>query len=324
MKLTVFFFFYIFFQLGYGQQYSEVDTLVSKYPSSFQSTYHLAERIAKDFKSDESKIRAVYFWVANNITYDYEEAASDKGHFDPISYQNLAEYRVKNKSRAIRYANECLKKRKAVCEGYSYIIKQVLDFLAIPSEIVYGTTKQYVKEIGKLSNEKSHSWNVVKLNNTWKLIDATWSTGNSADSPNTFNFSDNYFFTDPHLMILTHYPKRKKWQLLANPISRKTFNEMPVFSDNYFKSQLRLSKDTKGYFNLTPKEYLILRFDAVAKNVKYYYQFNNELIHKPLKIKKGATYYYAKIKIPAKNQSELTIFENFGLFRFKILYPQNK
>lgn len=321
MKIAVFFSFYIFFQLGFGQHYIEVDALVSKYPNSFQSTYHLAERIATDFKHDEDKIRAVYFWVANNIKYDFEEATSNKGHFEPISYHNLIEYRVKNKSRAIRYANDCLKKQKAVCEGYSFIIKQVLDFLAIPSEVVYGTTKQYVKEIGKLTGEKSHSWNAVKLNNTWKLIDATWSTGNSADMPDTFNFSDNYFFTSPSLMILTHYPKQKKWQLLANPISRKTFNEMPVFSDNYFKSQLRLSRDTKGYFSVTPKEYLTLRFDAIDKHATYYYQFNNDPIHKPLKIKKVNSYYYAKIKLPTKNQSELTIFEDYGLFRFKIIYP---
>ena len=321
MKLTIIFSFYIFFQLAFGQ-YSEVDTLVSKYPKSFQSTYHLAERIASDFKNDEYRIRAVYFWVANNIRYDFDEAASEKGHFDPISYHSLSDYRIKNKIRAIRYANQCLKKRKAVCEGYSYIIKQVLDFLTIQSEIVYGTTKQYVKEIGKLNNEKSHSWNVVKVNNTWKLIDATWSTGNLVDRPDIFNFSDNYYFTDPNLMILTHYPKKKKWQLLTNPISKRVFDEMPVFSDNYFKSDLRLSKDIKGYFYVTPKEYLILRFDSVDKGAKYYYQFNNELTYKPLKIKKAANYYYAKIKTPLKNQSELTIFENYGLFKFKILYSQ--
>ena len=123
-------------------------------------------------------------------------------------------------------------------------------------------------------------------------------------------------------MILTHYPKKKKWQLLTNPISKRVFDEMPVFSDNYFKSDLRLSKDIKGYFYVTPKEYLILRFDSVDKGTKYYYQFNNELTYKPLKIKKAANYYYAKIKTPLKNQSELTIFENYGLFRFKILYSQ--
>ena len=51
----------------------------------------------------------------------------------------------------------------AVCEGYSKAFKLLLDKAGIPNVIVFGEAK-----------DEKHSWNYVKLEGQWYLVDVTW------------------------------------------------------------------------------------------------------------------------------------------------------
>ena len=69
--------FYIFLFLNlllsnyfYSQKYNSVDSIVIKYPKYFNSPKQLADQIQKDFASEYEKARAIYTWMALNISYD--------------------------------------------------------------------------------------------------------------------------------------------------------------------------------------------------------------------------------------------------------------
>jgi len=203
-------FFSLFSLTVLSQDYSLVDAKVKKYPKQFRSIEYLAKRIDKDFDSKADKLRAAYFWLANNIEYDYDGK-------DDIVKQTLNKESFSRhlyNTNKYKYAETALVNKKAVCAGYALIFKYLLEELDITCEYITGTAKTRARKIGVKNNIENHAWNAVKLDGEWKLIDVTWSTGNRDNNPKHFDFSDKYYLIPPDKLILNHFPKDKKWQLL--------------------------------------------------------------------------------------------------------------
>jgi len=68
--LLVFFLFSL--QSIIAQDYNKVDSIVNTYSKKFKSIKSFADRISSDFKTKKEKTRAVFYWIANNVTYDYK------------------------------------------------------------------------------------------------------------------------------------------------------------------------------------------------------------------------------------------------------------
>lgn len=75
-----------------------------------------------------------------------------------------------------------------------------------------------------------HSWNAIKIDDKWQLLDATWLT----EAENTE--LDFYFNIDPEKLILDHYPIDNNWQLLEKPLSLEEFNFQPYVHSFYFQT----------------------------------------------------------------------------------------
>lgn len=54
----------------------------------------------------------------------------------------------------------------AVCEGYSKILEQILNYVGIECKCVFGKTE--------VDSDKGHAWNQVKLDGKWYNCDLTW------------------------------------------------------------------------------------------------------------------------------------------------------
>lgn len=91
------------------------------------------------------KMKQVHDWLVDNIEYD-----------ESLSRDN------------IRNIYGALEEKMVVCEGYTKAFKYYMDELKIPCVIVYGTG---TNSEGKT---ESHSWNYVKINESWYAIDVTW------------------------------------------------------------------------------------------------------------------------------------------------------
>lgn len=187
--------------------YSPPKNEVSKKQGSNFSTKNLAYSITRNAQSDSEKVIDIYKWITHNISYDNELMRSEKLQKKIyISEENVVK--------------KVLERKMALCGGFALLFKYLCADVGITAEAVDGFTKDYS---GNLQNRKipNHTWNVVKLNGKWELLDITWAIGHgSADKPDGF-----WFLTKPTDFIYTHYPEESKWTLIENPISFSEFKK---------------------------------------------------------------------------------------------------
>lgn len=192
----------IFCLNGQNQKYNEIDSkaLSIKYLYSLESISVAINAIAN---SDEEKVRSMYIWLTNNIAYDTESFFS--GNYP----EPKTEISLKNK--------------KAVCEGYCMLFKKFCDLNNIPCITMNGYSKGVSYRKGKVFSNTDHTWNIVRINNEWKFIEATWGAGYVTNQGFIKSFSDRYFFVSPSVFILNHLPADPMWQLLSCEVAIHVF-----------------------------------------------------------------------------------------------------
>ena len=65
-------------------------------------------------------------------------------------------------------AYSALVRKKAVCDGYSMLLYDILRRVGVPCRVVYGKSFDYD------GNGYSHAWNLIKLKGKWYHADVTW------------------------------------------------------------------------------------------------------------------------------------------------------
>ncbi|WP_179348226.1 transglutaminase domain-containing protein [Winogradskyella pacifica] len=318
MKTFLLVFFLFSIQLVCSQNYKTIDSLVNTYPAKFKSIESFADRIRTDFKTDLERTRAVYYWLANNITYDYKSLRKKK-KIKKIRAKSKRDYELKLYQYNQRVAEKTLRKKSAMCEGYAQLLNYTLSELDIISVVVPGYAKQFANEIGRKRSNSNHAWNAVKIDQKWYLMDVTWSTGNSIYNDNFFNFSDTYFMINPEKLILSHFPDDSQWQLLEKPVSRVDYFNFPAVYEAYHKSELKLEDRTVGYIITKTDSMINLYFTKIDTKKNYYYSFDG--ISKSDKIKFIELDGLYKVSIPYsfKRRRNLAISDGqMVLMKFKI------
>ena len=169
-------------------------------------TETLAKLITTHSRSDSEKVYAIYRWIAANIRYDTELRFSKKLQKKIyISEKNVVE--------------NVLDRKMALCGGYAFLFRDLCEHLNIPAEVIHGFTKAIE---GQPQNYKqpNHTWNAVKLDGKWQLLDITWAVGHGSSKPDDF-----WYLTTPEDFIYTHYPENPKWILMNNHISFAEFKK---------------------------------------------------------------------------------------------------
>lgn len=97
---------------------------------------------------DYIKVKGIYDYICQNITYDY------------------------NSTGALKHtAYAALINRTAVCQGYAALFYRLALELDVDNRLIAGT-----------GNGGAHGWNIVKLNNVYYNLDSTWDAGLSTYS----------------------------------------------------------------------------------------------------------------------------------------------
>jgi transglutaminase/protease-like cytokinesis protein 3 len=193
------------------------------------------------------KARAIYYWIANNITFDVK-----------LSKNNNA---LKNTPA------EVLKTRRATAPGFASLFQDLCSSGDIRCLTVDGFVKHNTGQIGEKDIEVNHTWAVVQLGQSpeeWYYVDAAFGSGYfSADMKEfTKYYSDAYFFTEKASFNQQHYPDNKAWKLGSGP-DKGDFFDLPVVktaamemvitkcSPNDGKLKVKADKNVK--FNFTVK-----------------------------------------------------------------------
>ncbi len=173
------------------------------------ATEKLSFYLTRNTTSDAEKAFEIYKWITQNISYDHElmrNATLQKQIY--TSEENVIK--------------KVLERKMALCGGYAFLFKKMCADVGIVSEVVHGYTRKYSAKTPKRATPE-HTWNVVKLNGEWHLLDITWAISHGSE-----NKPDNFWYlVNPSEFILSHYPENKKWTLLKDPVSQNSFLKNP-------------------------------------------------------------------------------------------------
>lgn len=194
--------------------FKEVDAIARGVKKgAYSNPGELARVLCKDLKTDAEKARVLFTWVALNMRYDLDAVGKEGPRAN-----SEAEYHDKRVKIAFR-------KSQGVCMDYTLLYQQMAKAVGLECAFILGNSKGSL-----LGGWESHAWNAVKIEGQWKLLDVTWGAG-YVDEQQKFKqlFQPGYFFTDPRVFALDHFPEEASWQLLDNPIPKSRFKNQAVF-----------------------------------------------------------------------------------------------
>lgn len=278
------FLFLIFFfsSSTYSQKYNSVDSIVDTYSKDVNHIDQLVGLINKDFFLQDQKVRAVYRWIATNISYDINlsELIDSRG-INAFSYKTEKEKEIKEKKFKSDLVTNAMISRKTVCHGYSALVENLCLKLGIETKIILGNLKSNPSQIGELPSVTNHAWNAVKIDSKWYFIDVTLGAGFVSGKTNLFKFyyNDSYFFISPERFFLNHYPSDEKWLLVTK--NKNDFAQLPLFFGPYFQYNYQLIKPESGVFLLNKNENLVFAIKGLKQydTVEYSISIDNKITY---------------------------------------------
>lgn len=201
-----------------AQNYRAMDNRATSVPETATRTVkQLAVYLTSTARNDHEKARAIYVWLTNNVTYS-DTTVTNGWLGTPENY-------------AQQQAENVLRNRTAVCEGFANLYKALCQEAGLQAEFVTGI----VKDDGVVA-DVSHAWNAVQLDGQWYLSDPTWGSGYADYWTNEFvpKYQEEFFLIPAEEMILSHLPDDPIWQLLPNPLTEREFRDLP---DEQLKSR---------------------------------------------------------------------------------------
>ncbi len=203
----IFFSFILFFPLFINaqavNQYAAIDQKMDVIPESeTKSTSLITKYINDNFKTNDEKVRAAFYWTASKISYDIENMYA-------INFNETKEQKI----------DKTLKSKKGVCINYAEIFNEITNKLGVKSVVIEGYTRQNGK-----ASYVAHAWCGVKMGEDWFVFDPTWASG-YVNQKNQFvkKFNPIYYKADPVKIIVSHMPFDYLWQFLGYPISNDQF-----------------------------------------------------------------------------------------------------
>jgi hypothetical protein len=291
-----------------AQDFTKVDNTVKQYPK-FNDIDKLASQINADFKTDIDKARAIFTYIATTVKYDYAAYGVNQR---PVAYSYRTEQEKLEKQKQFKeeLAVKTLKSRKAVCQGYSTLYDILAAKTGLESVIITGTSKSHPAHIGKGPGASDHAWNAVKINGKWKLLDATWAAGvvTGAKPEFSFKFNDGYFFAEPDVFFLNHFPDDTKW-LLTNKTAND-FANLPLYYGNYLMGNYNFVSPVNGSFTNKAGAVIPFKITNLKPGDKVHYVFSKDKTFKEVFPKDGSTVAEFNVPLSASSTGTLTVYIN--------------
>jgi hypothetical protein len=253
-----------FVNCSYSQKYNRIDSIILKYPKNFATTEDLAKRIDKDFKSEYQKARAIFSWIALNLTYDYKTFLNPP-ESKRFSYRTEAERAKQIQDLQDEIVQKAFKNRKAVCEGFSLLYAHLADLTGLNAEVVHGDSKTMLNDIGRKNTQTNHAWNIVEIDGKWRLVDATWGQGyfDFSRKAAVREFKPFYFDTDPKYFFAKHYPDSGTY--LDDKIDKDVFLNAPLIYNNTVEGDHEIIEPNSGLIEVNAGQKITFKIKNISK-----------------------------------------------------------
>ncbi len=310
IRNTSIWFFFITSTSLFAQDYYKTDSIIRAYSKRLKDPEKLAALINDDFNEPIQKARAIYTWIALNIDYDTGLSGSTTKKTS-YTYRTQEEKLQIEKRIQEDLAKQTMKSKKAVCHGYANLFKTLCDLTSLECVVINGTAKTRPGDIGHYPGELNHAWNAVKIDNEWKLIDATWGAGYLDFTTGQFvkEYTSMYFCADPELFFLKHYPENSEWLLINRKV--EDFAKLPLYYRTYFNSNVDLVEPEEGIIRI-PENNSIEIVLRNSKNENVIFNFSNN--RKSNEIAPKTTDDLCYYTIQAGSGSYLTVYVNYEAF----------
>ncbi|KAJ6256635.1 hypothetical protein Dda_8500 [Drechslerella dactyloides] len=189
--------------------------------------------ICRPHSSDVQKLRAMFTWMAEKLSWERPVGLGMDSPSDAIDYDKDCRRVIQN--------------LKATTEEVAVMFMQMCHSVGIGCEIIRG----YLKVPGEAAEtadavpRPNHFWNAVVIDNEWRIIDASLASpthpkrGLYSSAPN--NMADShYFLMRPLHACFTHIPLIPEQQHLVPPQPHAVLMSLPCASAGLFKNGIHL------------------------------------------------------------------------------------
>ncbi|KAJ2781304.1 hypothetical protein GGI15_003248 [Coemansia interrupta] len=195
--------------------------------------------VGRPFNKPAERVRAAFFWIASNITYDSSAAESNE-EFEQQEAPNCV-----------------LQRRRSRGPGYAYLFDAMMQALGIECTTVRGYLRQPLDSYqGAVLPADNHVWNAVCLDGEFRMVDTACAA--KSHPLNAECKVDPWFFlASPKDLIFTHFPLAALDQFVDPVVPLPVFWMLPYVRPAYFQSKVKL-------LNLPHVPRIELRDDAVV------------------------------------------------------------
>lgn len=235
-----------------GRDFKAIDEYVKKLGTlDSLNMGTISNLLTKNYEDKTDKVRAIYDWIAYNISYDFKTA--------------------RNGGAEKNTATDVLLSRKATGAGYANLFQDMCSAAGIRCLTADGFVKFSTEEIGNSKAEINHSWAVVQLGQSpeaWYYADPCFGSGYTDADFKSFTkaFNPDYFFADLTIFNLQHYPDNTAWQLGPGPKNKNDFFDLPVIKSAAYEFGLKKMNPNKGAVKA-----------SAGKPFAFTYQLNNNI-----------------------------------------------
>ncbi|MBA6155618.1 transglutaminase [Tenacibaculum sp. S7007] len=301
---------------GFSQEFSSIEKITKDYPKHLSSEA-LAKKIASDFKSKESQVKAIFNWVSKNISYDLDNFRNPKQKRIRFRYRNEAEKQQKINEIKNEIVDKTLTTRKAVCEGYAQTVAKICNLLNIENEVIKGYVRNSLNDINNVRNITNHAWNAIKINDKWIYIDATWAAGAVFNGKWQRRFNPYFYDIPKEKYFKTHLPENTLWQLRVGRITKEGYYNQPIYESSFLKSDLELISPKQGVLN--NKKAIELKIKNLKPHQKVLFGFSGyQYAKKPDDISYQNNISTIKITPPQNTRGLYLIIDNEVMLEFLI------
>ena len=206
------------------QNFAEIDRIAKELNYSGESINELAKFLQQNATTEAEKHRIIYAWITQHISYDMT-SFNDAVYND--KYPDVD-------------APKVLRDRTTICSGYSNLYYALAEAMNLESAIVIGYAKGATPNDMERFQDVNHSWNAVKIDNEWYLLDATWGAGSIVEGQFSPEYKPYYFAIAPNKFINSHFPQDAGWQLLDRIYGRAEFDNLPTIRDRFYNLGIEL------------------------------------------------------------------------------------
>lgn len=257
--------------------------------SAVDSVESLAAYLTEPAKNDLERVRAIYRWVTENISYDVQGYRT--GNYGDLSPEGV------------------LTSGSAVCSGYAVLFAQLANEAGIEVVEISGWAKGISYEVGEpISGQTNHAWNAVQIDGGWYFIESTWGAGYVDGSRFIRRFEEHYFLTPPEQFVYEHLPDNPDWQLLETPISKAEIAGLPHLTPVFFKNGLEIGSHAQSVVQTDYQIAITLAAPAAVLLSARLKQNNEKLPRSLVFVQREGKQYQVDAVFPAAGDYILVIF----------------